>query len=827
MKPEYYKPNNDLANVGLALFRASLLAVCVGVGFPAHADDSDLARRAQGILSDKCFHCHGPDAKTRQADLRLDTKGGIEVVIVPGAPDESELIRRITSDDPDEHMPPAESKLVLTDEQISTLRQWVESGGKWQGHWAFQPIRRPRVPDDATGWSSNSIDAFVLERMKRDRLAPLEPASKEKLLRRVTFDLTGLPPTLKEIDDFLADESEAAYQKVLDRLFASPRYGERMVWEWLEAARYADTNGFQGDPERTMWPWRDWVIKAFNDNMPFDQFTIEQLAGDMLPDATLSQRIASGFNRNHMFNGEGGRIAEETRVENVFDRTETTATVWMGLTLTCCRCHDHKYDPITQQEYFGLYAFFNNTSETGSPGGRRGQIAPVVDYQTPEETARLVAIEKQIRAASQAVQTHEADGSKVAESPPEIVKLLAKKPRQRGVGGIDKLLARFKSDQEYSKLLNDLKKPLQQRDRVLNGIARVMIMDDLKTPRKTFLLNRGVYNNPGQEVTAHLPSVLPRVDVERPDRLKLAKWLIDPAHPLTARVTVNRYWQLFFGTGLVATPENFGIQGDRPSHPELLDWLAAEFQSDWDTKRLHRLIVSSSTYRQTSSLRPSERDQLESDPTNRLLARGPRHRLSAAMVRDNALAVSGLLVESIGGPSVKPYQPDGVWAAATFGKKKYTPDTGSKLYRRSVYTFWRRIIGPTMFFDSARRQSCEVKTSRTNTPLHALLTLNGVTYVEAARTLAERLIAESPDRTQQLRTAFRLATSREPLARELLMLGNRLTDLERLYERDRKAAAELLSIGESGRNKELDPVQHAALASACLLILNLDEALTK
>lgn len=723
----------------------------------AHAQsDVELSRDVHSILSENCFHCHGPDANARQADLRLDEKesafadlGGYAAV-VPGDVLASELYRRISTANDDERMPPVDSKLQLLPEQVEQIRKWIQADAPWYGHWAYQPIQRPAVPGiDSTGrirgtiahWPRNEIDHFILAQLQHENVSPSPEAAKERLLRRVTLDLTGLPPTLEDIDEFLADESVDAYDKAVDRLLASPRYGERMVWEWLDAARYADSNGFQGDPERTMWPWRDWVVSAMNANMPFDQFTVEQLAGDLIPDATVTQRIATGFNRNHMFNGEGGRIAEETRVENVLDRVEATATVWMGLTMTCARCHDHKYDPFTQQEYYQLFAFFNNTSENGSPGSRAGQIAPTVEYRTHKDQ------------------------------------------------------------------------------------ARVMIMDEREEPRDTFVLSRGLYNKPNDKVTAGVPAALPSLNGKSADRMALARWLVSAEHPLTSRVIVNRMWQMFFGRGLVPSAENFGVQGEKPSHPQLLDWLAIEFiESDWNVKRTHRLIVSSATYRQTSKVRP---DLRELDPENRMLARGPRFRLPSWMLRDQALAMSRLLVGVVGGPPVKPYQPAGIWAEATFGKKRYEQDYGAKLYRRSLYTFWRRIVGPTMFFDSSKRQTCEVKISRTNTPLHALSTLNDVTYVEAARVLAQDVMTNVDTASARVALAFRMATARRPTKGEMDVLVRRLAELQQHFVANTESAESLLQVGESPRDESLTAGEHAAYTAVCLLIMNLDETLTK
>jgi hypothetical protein len=842
-----------------------LLAVaCLAPSLPAAEGETsgiDFNRDVRSILSDNCFHCHGPDEETRQADLRLDVKEGIfgaddkPGVVVPGKIDQSELIRRITSDDEFERMPPPDSKRKLTQEQIARLRRWVDAGAKWDQHWAFVTPTRPPLPEVAdTAWSRNPIDRFLLARLEREGLSPSPEASCQTLIRRVTLDLTGLPPTPVEVDAFLADDSPNAYERLVDRLLASPRYGERMVWDWLDAARYADTNGYQGDPERTMWPWRDWVIDTMNAGMPFDQFTVEQLAGDLLtPLSTdgksaadldreqLRRLIASGFNRNHMFNGEGGRIPEETRVENVMDRTETTGTIWLGVTIGCCRCHDHKYDPFTQREYYRLYAFFNNTSEEGrAGGGRSGQIAPAVSYTTPADEARIAELEQRVANRAAELEAFEmkffaaSEGGSIADSPKakeledKLVVALRKPAGKRGAAVLDELHKAFKeSEPEYAGKIARLKQAIDQRDAFQNRLPRVMVMDQRKQPRETFILVRGTYNKPADKVTAGVPKILPPLPQgEEVNRLALAKWLVDPQHPLTARVTVNRYWQTFFGTGLVKTVEDFGSQGEEPSHPQLLDWLAVEFiESGWDVKRLHRSLVTSAAYRQSSRVSP---EVFERDPDNRLLARGPRFRLPSWMLRDQALAAAGLLSGKIGGEPVKPYQPEGIWAEATFGKKKYVQDHGESLYRRSVYTFWRRIVGPTMFFDTASRQVCTVKQVRTNTPLHALVTLNETTYVEAARALAEDVLTgDAKSDAERIKQIFRRLLARRPSVAERKILLARLSTLREQFAADAKAAEQLLAVGESPRDESIAVAEHAAYTVLCSLALNLDETLTK
>ncbi|MBI1247994.1 DUF1553 domain-containing protein [bacterium] len=1016
------------------------IAFCCAV---CQADDTvDFNRQIRPILSDKCFFCHGPDDNHREAGFRLDERESAigeadsgSQPIVPSHASDSELIDRVASQDDSIRMPPAASnKKPLTAAEIELLKKWIDQGAAWERHWSLVPPQRPDLPPvQHEAWARNPIDRFILARMEEHGLKPSPEADKRTLIRRVTLDLTGLPPTPEEVDQFLTDEKPDAYERLVDRLLASPRYGERMAWPWLDAARYADTNGYQGDPERTMWPWRDWVVDALNNNMPFDQFTIEQLAGDQLEGATNAQIIASGFNRNHMHNGEGGRIAEETRVENVFDRTETTATVWMGLTFTCCRCHTHKFDPISHTEYYALYDFFNQTSEGG--GIRGGAVPPFVTYISPENQQKLDDFSQQLVSLRQEltkdnstvdeaqkaweeqqrresawtfpalIEMHTGGESKLTkledgsiraegarpdqdvytittstdrlnvkairlealsdkvssptgstgradngnavvsefevfirpESEPDaefkqlkIVKgtaehaqgglgveqafdgvngggggwamegfnrkesntavfyldrpfgfeegteirfvlrcesrhiahtlarvrlsvgsgdndgvlpsdtqtALAKLPDQRTAKEKQTLRAYFRSKvyQEkdtqkspYQDVAKKIERIESQKKKVQDEIAKikVMVMDTADKPRETHILEKGLYNKPiGNVVSPGVPSALPPLpeDAQR-DRLALAEWLVSPEHPLTARVTVNRYWQTFFGTGIVATPEDFGTQGKPPTHPELLDWLAVEFvSSGWDVKALHRLILTSETYRQSSHVSP---EKLAADPANVYLSRQNRYRLPSWMLRDQALYVGGLANLELGGPPVKPYQPEGIWAEATFGKKKYQRDNGEALYRRSLYVFWRRIVGPTMFFDVANRQTCSVKTAITNTPLHALTTLNDITYVEAARGLAARVIRASDDPAQRLRQAFLIVTSREPTDQELAIIKHRYELLKQQFAKDQEAALKLLAIGESPRDESIDVAELATMTALCNTLMNLDEALSR
>jgi hypothetical protein len=817
----------------------------------------DFQRDVLPILSENCFACHGPDARARKAKLRLDTREGAsrksDPVIVPGKSADSELIRRIRSSEPSEIMPPPRSKKKLTAGQIAVLQQWIDQGAPWSKHWAFVNPRRPAVPGLSTSakrqvgsdWGRNPIDAFLLAAMHKHRLHPSPQAIRERLLRRVTLDLTGLPPSIAEMDAFLKDTSPGAYERLVDRLLASPRFGERMVWEWLDAARYADSNGYQGDADRTMWPWRDWAVAAFNANMPFDQFTVWQLAGDLMPtqgaDAPRSpstqQRLATAFLRNHMINGEGGRIAEENRIDYVMDMTETTGTVWLGLTLNCCRCHDHKYDPLLQKEYYSLFAFFNQTPVTG--GGGDPQTRPVVELFDPQDQDRLAAVRKKTDAAAREIADLETtlfprDKSKPADESPAAKDLpkalreaLRPAPVKRNRAQLSQIEKHFASSQaSYAGKLNALNALLGNRDDLNRRVPRVMVMEDMPKPRDTFVLTRGLYSKPGEKVQPGVPAVLPPLPGGPRNRLTLARWIVSPDNPLTARVVVNRYWQQFFGAGLVKTIEDFGTQGERPINQDLLDWLAVDFRDNgWDLKQLCKQIVTSAAYMQSSRVTP---ESAERDPENRLLARGPRLRLPSWMIRDQALAAGGLLVGTLGGPGVNGYQPSGIWEEATFGTKRYRQDHGRALYRRSVYTFWRRIIGPTMFFDVASRQTCTVKQGRTNTPLHALATLNGTTYVEAARALAERVLttAEAGDE-KRIELAFRLVLARFPTSEERNILLAGLKRLRGQYAADPIAAKKLLAVGESKRNDRLNVTEHAALTALCHAILNLDEAVTK
>ena len=1057
----------------------SVCAVCLialsGAGSTRADEPVRFNRDVRPILADNCFNCHGPDSVSREADLRLDRESGLRgetgegaPVIASGDPAASALYQRIIADDPSLRMPPSDSGKSLTPEQIDTLRRWIEQGAPWEEHWAFQlPVRTAPPGVSRPEWIRNEIDRFVLAELDRRGWQPSGPASLETLVRRVTLDLTGLPRTPNEVTAFLDDPAPERYERLVDRLLASPRYGEHMAVDWLDAARFADTSGYQTDGPREMWRWRDWVIAAYNANMPFDQFTIEQLAGDLLPDPTLNQLIATGFNRNHRANSEGGIIPEEYAVEYVVDRVDTTGSVWLGLTVGCVRCHEHKYDPIAHKEYYQLYAYFNNVPELGR-AWKLGNSPPYIPAPTPDQAAELAALRAQRDAARQAwsdiakraaedqqvweqsaelasatewtltdgldawfpldgglgdetndervleshtgataepagtqpVATTDAsptfiespagaavefdgnsylsaqgaggfgfpdsfsvaawvkpvdgatggivsrmvdttdvagwglhlrdghvqvnlvsrwlddalrveteaplkpnewqhvamtyDGTRVAsgvnvyingEPAPLRVNLdalnqtfLKEEPLRIGTGNNQEHftgaiadvrvysqalsnrevsiisvaepipeLAEFKSDQRapaqatkleeffltHSAALDIQSAYAAMRDaeeayaKYERSLPNTMVMAERPQRQAAHVLMRGAYDKPGEVVTAGVPQALLGDRAQPGDsRLDLARWLVDPGNPLTARVAVNRIWQKLFGTGIVKTSEDFGTQGEPPSHPELLDWLATEFiRTGWNQKALLRLIVTSATYRQSSS---ATAEQIENDPENRWLARGPRFRMSAEMVRDQALAIAGLLQERLGGPSVKPYQPDGLWEEIA-SDTDYARSTGPDLYRRSLYAFVKRTVAnPTLVvFDSSTREFCLLRRTRTNTPLQALTLMNDVTFVEAARVLAQHILADETDEDARLSLMMQRAAARPPHPAERTVLRN-LLDGHRQHFRDHpEAAAELIRVGDAPSPADVDPVELAAHTLVASLVLNLDEVITK
>ena len=677
---------------------------------------------------------------------------------------------------PDERMPPPSSKRVLRPKDRSKLVQWLKTGADWpedDRHWAFVPPVKPGVPQVKNKkWAKGKIDRFILARLEKEGLQPSPEADKHTLLRRVTFDLTGLPPSPEEIDAFVADESENAYEKVVDRLLSSPHYGEQVASYWLDAARYADTDGYQNDRIRYMWVWRDWVIRALNDNMPFDRFILEQMAGDLLPDRNFMTQVASGYNRNHRINSEGGSIPDEWIVEYVADRVETLGTTFLGLTMNCARCHDHKYDAVSQKDFYSLFAFFNGIDEAGL-GPNNGNSPPFVP---------------------------------VPKSWPDL------KPGEN----------KFVVPEKMKIKVVQTSVPRPQP----GGANTVMVMHELPKPRPTYLLERGQYERPdkSQELQPAVPEVIGGWKKEWPkNRIGLANWLTDPAHPLTARVTVNRLWQRLFGLGLVKTSENFGVQGEHPSHPELLDWLAKEFiGGGWDLKATYKMLVTSAAYRQSSVSRS------DSDPDNRLLSRGPRRRLPAYAIRDSALVSAGLLVPEIGGPSVRPYMPPRIWRSIS--NNTYKQDKGDKLYRRSLYTYWRRTIPPpTMLtFNAAEREVCIVRKDQTITPLQALTLMNNVTFVESARHLAERILKQSDlaNEEERITYAFKAILSRPPSSRELALLKEDFLHHEEIFSKNPQAVGQLLKVGEKQNDPKLPSATLAAYAMVASTIFNLDEAIS-
>ncbi|MEM8487086.1 MAG: DUF1553 domain-containing protein [Bacteroidota bacterium] len=1020
------------------------------------------------ILSDRCFTCHGPDENTREAELRLDTPEGLFATlssssgkaIVPGNAHKSELIKRIRHDDPEEVMPPPASNLTVSDYEVALLQRWIEQGANWKQHWSFIPPTTPTPPAvDQTAWVTNEIDQFVVDRLEREGLAPAQTAAPEQLVRRLTFDLTGLPPTLEELDAFLADTSLQAYETLVDQLLAKKAFGERMASEWLDIARYADTGGYQSDRLRRMWPWRDWVIDAFNTNLGYDKFVTWQLAGDLLPNPTQEQVLATAFNRNHRQTEEGGSIEEEFRMEYVADRTNTMSTAFMGLTMECARCHDHKYDPISQKEYYQLFAFFNNIDESGQtsfftdavpvptmllsdrdtidaleqtrqaiarkaaeldthmqastaafeswftglkasplsqappkgltthipfetiadeqtpnlanrrqPGhtifnpeitsgkvgqavqfdgenglefkgagvfertdaftvafwmkatkwnpwnalvhrtkatydaGSRGyelslehnKLVAGLSHMWPENAIRVITTDSLpantwVHVAMTYNGSSKADGVSLyvngkpaatetirdnltrtikyervevnlttgyrfrdtgfqdgllddlrvynrALTPFELTYLtgddpfqaiLGKSPATLAAADRDALTAFYRehADPAYRTLQTDLKRLRVRENEQVTPIHEMMVMREMQERRPTHILRRGAYDDKGEEVSPGTPAAMLAFDEALPqNRLGLATWLTDAQHPLTARVAVNRFWQMFFEQGLVVTPDDFGSQGALPSHPALLDWLATTFvDSDWDVKAMLKTIVMSSTYRQASAVSPELRSI---DPANQLLARGPKKRLAAEMIRDNALATSALLVDKVGGPPVKPYQPAGLWKEKS--GTAYERDTGEGLYRRSLYTFWRRTSPPPSMitFDATRRNMCVVRRQQTSTPMQALVLLNDPQYVEASRILAQRLLQSSDASLQSTITqAFRLLTSRPPTAVELDIMRQTYEEQLAEFSANQADATQLLQIGDTAWDRTLAPEKLAATTILVNTVMNFEAAI--
>jgi mono/diheme cytochrome c family protein len=823
-----------------------LAALCLGAAGLTAAEPSpvDFNTEVRPILSENCFYCHGPDANKRKAKLRLDIRADAlaHKAFVPGDPAASELIKRLSSRDPEEVMPPPSSHRTVTAAQRETLRRWIAEGATYQEHWAFITPVRPTPPPNG---EANPIDAFIVAKLAAARMTLSPEAAKTTLLRRVTLDLTGLPPTPEETAAFLADGSADAYEKQVDRLLASPRYGERMVLPWLDAARYADSNGFQQDGDTFQWVWRDWLVRQLNDDKPFDRLSTEMLAGDLLPDATPEQRLATAFNRNHILNGEGGNIAEEQRFVSLFDRVDTTATTWLGMTMACAQCHDHKYDPLTQKDYYGWLDAFNHAPERGVPGGGPSRFRldqPVLEYPSPAQAAQLAKLQADFDARNRELPTlqNQAYAAWLAKpakdrgmTPKELEPLLAP-DRKRTAAEEKQVRAHYNKNvfpEDRKKVPGlvalDAAKTAVDKFKTTADWPRVMIMSDA-TARDTHVLDRGAYLSKKEKVSFATPAFLPPLPQDAPrNRLGLARWLFRPEHPLTARVQVNRQWQLFFGHGIVRTSEDLGVQSEQPTHRELLDWLAVEFrESGWRTKALQRLIVTSRTYRQSSQVTPAA---LKQDPENKLLGRSPRLRLPSPLLRDVALAASGLLTERLGGAPVYPYMPPAPWESLAITKERdftYPTSKGADLYRRSLYTFWRRTIAPVNLFDTSARQACRVRVSTTSSPLHALTMLNDPTWVEASRALAQRVWPAGDDATRLAR-AYQLVLGRAPTGREPALLADLLAHQRAIYAAAPQAATALLAHGESPRDPAIPAAEHAALTAACLALFNLDAAITR
>lgn len=846
---------------GIVQFTVRAAALCCGLAAVLSAVGDDTAigfnQDIRPILADHCFQCHGVDSAARKADLRLDLRSeavrerdGI-IPISPGNPDESEVIRRILSDDPDDVMPPPDHPFPLTGSQKALLRRWVAEGAAYQQHWAFIPPERPPVPEvgaDLRARIQTPVDAFVFSRLESIGLQPSPEASRSTLLRRLSFDLTGLPPTPDELRRFEQDTDSMAYGKEVERLLNSPRFGERLAMWWMDGARYADSHGFQADWERYQWPWRDWLISAFNRNQPFDEFTIDQLAGDLRENPSRDQILATGFHRNHRINTEGGSLNEEWLVENVMDRVETTGSVWLGLTLGCARCHDHKYDPISQKDFYSFFAFFYNVPEQGKGPGRPGNFQPVIQLPSKAQEQRMAELEKETASLQSRVDAAEkmltdklarignpAHRDSLADLPEAVQKIIGVAPEDRSPDHISALRAAvrhhfFPEAAELEKALSDRQKSLQE---LRKAIPTAMVLSEMAEPRQAHVLIRGEYDRKGSPVDAALPEVFARSmsqPVGATDRLGLARWIVSRENPLTARVQVNRLWEQLFGMAIVRSSENLGVQADFPTHPELLDWLAVEFmESGWDLKALVRTMVMSSTYRQSAA---GDSTKAGIDPLNQWLSRGPRFRLQAEMIRDNALALSGLLVDKSGGPGVYPYQPDGIWSEFNFygNLRNYKPAEDDGLYRRSLYTIWKRTAAPPAMtlFDMPNREVCVVRRPRTNTPLQALALMNDVTYVEAARHLALRMMREAQGPVEDMIAhGFRLATSRFPNREELSVLARGYQRRLAEFQSAPDSADAYLAVGSAPVPSAVDKPSLAAMATTASILLNLDETITR
>ncbi|MGY8768670.1 MAG: DUF1553 domain-containing protein [Pirellulales bacterium] len=1031
------------------------------------AEDVDFSRDIRPLLSDKCFHCHGPDENHREADLRLDQKeqatgehDGLWA-FKPNDIKESAAWSRISSKDPDEIMPPLDTNKTLTDKERDLIKRWIEQGAQWEDHWAYSAPKSAELPKtNNPAWCHNPIDHFVLEHLEAKGLSPTKEADRATLIRRVSYDLTGLPPSLTDLERFLNDKTEKWYEKMVDHYLATPDYGERMALAWMDASRYGDTSVFHADGPRNMWPWRDWVINAYNENMPFDQFTIEQIAGDLIENATPQQKIASGFNRNHATTDEGGAIAEEWRIDYVVDRVKTTSNVWLGMSLECAQCHDHKYDPFSQKEYYGLFAFFNQTSDPGMQS-RKGNQTPTVNVPNAERDTKVASLKTQqaeidkkiksrkteatdelakwivsqtekasseegslpVEGLSAHFELNETKGTAVSDSvnkdrkgevkgkqlwqegkfaggfrvdksnfieindvgdferdeeisygcwvkpqgnpsgvpigkmneanahrgwdlhvaggkvavhiintwPTNALKVTTKATipadkwthifatydgssktdgikiyfdgkeqpwdiEQNGLSESIKSkvpvkIGRRHTTSQFNGIVDDVRiynrkleqtevaslagndpirvillienekrtktqnetvtnhffatidKPFIELTKQKNGLVKnvtdlekiivtSMIMGEQAKPRDTFLLMRGHYASPdkSEAIKPAVPSFLPPLPEGAPNnRLGLAKWMVDPSHPMTARVTVNRYWSMIFGRGIVSSVMDFGSQGEWPSHPKLLDWLASDFQqNNWNVKRTLKQILMSATYRQSSTIPPKV---AEVDPGNILLARGPRFRLSGESIRDTALSTSGLLVNKVGGPGVRPYQPPGLWNEVSLGGNvRFTLDKGDNLFRKSMYIYWKRSSPHPgmMIFDAPTREKCVVQRALTNTPLQALYTLNGVQFVESARVFGERLMKEGGEtNSDKIRFGYRLLTSHEPSDAATKTLTKLYKSQLARFQAAPEESKKLISIGETKVDESLDQADLAAWTTVANVLLNMDAALTK
>lgn len=825
----------------------------------------DFNRVIRPILSENCYKCHGPDDGARKAELRFDVrtdalrpaKSG-QFAIVPGAPERSELVERVSAKDPRKRMPPASTGKKLSPGQIESLESWIRAGAVYEAHWAYVKPVRPALPEvNQADWPLNPIDRFILARLEQEGLRPSVAADRYTLLRRVSLDLTGLPPTPEQVDAFVCDLRPNAYEQAVDGLLKSQAFGEHWARLWLDLARYADSAGYADDPPRTIWAYRDWVIRAFNANMPFDQFTIEQLAGDLLPDPTEEDRVATAFHRNTMTNNEGGTDDEEFRNAAVVDRVNTTLSVWMGTSIGCAQCHHHKYDPFSQREYFQLFAIFNNTADAD-----RSDEAPVKRLYTPEQKARLRQAQAESWVLEQKFKTSTPESMArqeqwLAEFPLDLIwqnaagqfwRPLTKTQQEAQFADVPPLILdllvvpELSQDQQawitewYRRHLEPGLKAEQARyaelEKQIQEITpnTVPMMRELEGDRRrhTHVQLRGNFLALGEEVTAAVPAIFKQLPKgEAPNRLALARWLVDPDNPLTARVIVNRLWEQIFGTGIVRTSSDFGSQGDLPTHPQLLDWLATEFMaSGWDVKALLKLMVTSAAYRQSSRVTP---ELLERDPDNRWLARGPRYRLTAEEVRDQALFVSGLLSRKMYGPPIRPPQPSLGLSAAFGGSLDWKTSEGQDRYRRGVYVEWRRTnpYASMATFDAPNREVCALQRTRSNTPLQALVTLNDPVYVEAAQALGARMATSKGTLEAKLTRGFRLCLARPPREPELKRLAEFYQNARAEYVSDPESAKKMDGDSEAHGAAEVPPVELAAWTAVGNVLLNLDEMLMR